>query len=187
MSWDAVHDSRRVFLCCLRAQCAPGSAVGPLPLPGLMADPRLDAAAAVLLTLLDPTTPVAACDREAGDVVSAVGAATGSPVTGVPGAEFVLVVGDPADAISRAARGDRDRPENGATVVVVTDGAPERLALAGPGIPGRRSSVLALGAEARRERERANAALPCGVDLLLVGGAGVLAIPRTTRITEGAA
>jgi alpha-D-ribose 1-methylphosphonate 5-triphosphate synthase subunit PhnH len=32
----------------------------------------------------------------------------------------------------------------------------------------------------------ANAALPCGVDLLLIGDRGVVALPRTTTI-EGAA
>jgi alpha-D-ribose 1-methylphosphonate 5-triphosphate synthase subunit PhnH len=185
VTWDAVHDSRRAFLCCMRAQCAPGSAVGPLPLPGLMTDPRLDAAAAVLLTLLDSTTPVAACGTEARDVVAVVSAVTGSPVTDVPDAEFVLVVGDPADAISRAPRGDRDRPEAGATVVAVVDGAQEALTLAGPGIPSRRSSMLGLSVEARRERDRANAGLPCGVDLLLVGDDGVLALPRTVEIVEG--
>ena len=186
MTWDAVHDSRRAFLCCMRAQCAPGTAVGPLPLPGLMTDPRLDAAAAVLLTLLDSTTPVAASGAAARDVVAAVCTVTGSPVVGVPDAEFVLVVGDPADAIRRAPRGDRDRPEAGATVVVVDD-TQETLTLVGPGIPSHRLSTPALSVEARRERESANAALPCGVDLLLVGDDGVLALPRTVRIVEGAA
>jgi alpha-D-ribose 1-methylphosphonate 5-triphosphate synthase subunit PhnH len=186
VTWDAVHDSRRAFLCCMRAQCAPGVAVGPLPLPGLMTDPRLDAAAAVLLTLLDSTTPVAACGAEARDIVAAVGAVTGSPVTGVPDAEFVLVVGDPADAIRRAPRGDRDRPETGATVVVVVDDDRETLTLVGPGIPSHRLSTLALSVAARRERESANAAMPCGVDLLLVGDDDVLALPRTVRIVEGA-
>jgi alpha-D-ribose 1-methylphosphonate 5-triphosphate synthase subunit PhnH len=151
-----------------------------------MTDPRLDAAAAVLLTLLDSTTPIAAGGDEARDVVAAVCAVTGSPVTGVPDAEFVLVVGDPADAIRQAPRGDRDRPEAGATIVVVDD-TQESLTLAGPGIPSHRSSTLALSVEARRERENANAALPCGVDLLLVGDDGVLALPRTVRIVEGAA
>ncbi|MEN3264142.1 phosphonate C-P lyase system protein PhnH [Pseudonocardia sp.] len=185
MSWNAVHDSRRAFLCCMRAQCAPGTAVGPLPLPGLMTDPRLDAAAAVLLTLLDSTTPVAPCGAEAREVVAAVRAVTGSPVTGVADAEFVLVVGDAADAIRQAPRGDRDRPEAGATVVVVDD-TQETLTLAGPGIPTHRLSTLALSVEARRERESANAAMPCGVDLLLVNDGGVLALPRTIRIVEGA-
>ena len=184
MSWDAVHDSRAAFLCCMRAQCAPGTAVGPLPRPGLMTNPRLDAAATVLLTLLDPTTPVAAAGTEAREVVAAVRAMTGSPVTAVPDAEFVLVVGDPADAIRRARRGDRDRPELGATIVVVDD-AQDTVTLAGPGIPSRRLSRPALSVEARRERENANAALPCGVDLLLVGDDGVLALPRTVRIVEG--
>jgi phosphonate C-P lyase system protein PhnH len=187
VSWDPVHDSRRAFLCCMRAQCAPGTAVGPVPLPGLVADPRLDAAAAVLLTLLDTTTPVAACGTAAGEAVAAVRAVTGSPPAGVPEAEFVLVTGDPADAIRRAPRGDRDRPERGATVVVVAADVRETLTLAGPGIPGRRSSAVALGGDARRERERANRALPCGVDLLLVGDDGVLALPRSVTIVEGAA
>ena len=186
MSWDPVHDSRRAFLCCMRAQCAPGNLVGPLPLPGLMTDPRLDAAAAVLLTLLDSTTPVAADGAGAHEVLVAVCAVTGSPVAGVPDAEFVLVVGDPADAIRQARRGDRDRPEAGATVVVVDD-TRETLTLAGPGIPSHRLSALALGVEARRARESANAALPCGVDLLLVDDEGVVALPRTVRIVEGAA
>jgi alpha-D-ribose 1-methylphosphonate 5-triphosphate synthase subunit PhnH len=150
-----------------------------------MTDPRLDAAAAVLLTLLDSTTPVAPCGAEAREIVGAVRAVTGSPVTGVAVAEFVLVVGDAADAIRQAPRGDRDRPEAGATVVVVDD-TQETLKLAGPGIPTHRVSTLALSVEARRERESANAAMPCGVDLLLVNDGGVLALPRTIRIVEGA-
>ena len=187
VSWDPVHDSRRAFLCCMRAQCAPGTVVGPVPLPGLVADPRLDAAAAVLLTLLDTTTPVAACGTAARQAVAAVRAVTGSPLTGLPEAEFVLVAGDPAEAIRRAPRGDRDRPERGATVVVVAADVRETLTLAGPGIPGRRSSAVALGGDARRERERANSALPCGVDLLLVGDDGVRPAPVRHDRAPGAA
>lgn len=186
MTWDAVHDSRRTFMACLRAQCAPGAAFGPIPAAGLHSDPRLDSAAALLLTLLDSATPVAADGVEASGVVAAVSAVTRSPAVDVGEAEYVLVVGDPAAAIRRARRGDRDRPEAGATIVVVDDVAPAALRLAGPGVSGHRQSALDLSAAARRERELANAAPPCGIDLFLVGHASVVALPRTTMI-EGAA
>lgn len=185
MTWDAVHDSRRVFMSCLRAQCAPGSPVSSVPRAGISADPRLDTAAAVLLTLLDSTTPVAPCGPDARAVVHVVSELTRSPVSEVSTAEFILVVGDPADTIRRAPRGDRDRPESGATIVVVDDGAQGTLTLTGPGIPGRRVASLRLGPGARRERERANAAPPCGIDLFLLDDEGVVALPRTT-IVEGA-
>ena len=111
------------------------------------------------------------------------------------------IVADPAQAHSRwsptralpplrrFALGTPDYPDRSTTLILqvasLTDGA-TRLTLSGPGIRGTATLRAAAAAEGFRRRSyAANRALfPRGVDLLLVAGNDVAALPRTTIVAR---
>ncbi|UNK47825.1 phosphonate C-P lyase system protein PhnH [Arthrobacter sulfonylureivorans] len=193
MKWDPIHDSRRTFLACLQAQCAPGIPAGPVPAPGLSHDPALDTAAAVLLSLLDPGLTLALIGPEAGTLsplYDLTGAAPADPAE----ADFVLISGDPGQVLGTVRCGDRAHPETGATVIVTgtaraggQDAASTPVTLAGPGIETSIQTVLPLTGPVLRSLEAANSVPPTGIDLLLTGGGVLTALPRTTQIQMEAA
>ena len=83
---------------------------------------------------------------------------------------------------------DAKEPQRGATLIVEVDrlggDASTRLRLRGPGIESAQPlAVTGLSQEFWLWRTRLQAALPRGVELLLVCGTQVAAIPRSTRIT----
>ncbi|MGY1838224.1 MULTISPECIES: phosphonate C-P lyase system protein PhnH [unclassified Modestobacter] len=181
MRWDDVHDSRAVFLHLLAAQCSPGRAVGPLDGPGVLAEPALDGAAALLMALTDAGTTVAAADRDAATVVAAAASHTGAPTAETAAADFVVVIDDVPAAVSVARRGTAAQPETSATVVVVDRGRDTAVAtLSGPGIADRVSADLPAGLA--RLRSGARTGDRRGVDVFVVRGDRVLALPRTTHV-----
>lgn len=183
MTWDAVHDSRAVFLHLLAAQCAPGQAVGPLRRPALLADPALDGAAALLMALSDVGTSVAAADEEASSVVAAVAPHTGAPTAELSDADFVVVVDDVARAVVVARRGTATQPETSATVVVVDRGDDlSAVTLSGPGVRDRVPADLPACLVRLRSGPRSGDRR--GVDVFIVRGDRVLALPRTTQVQE---
>ncbi len=79
-------------------------------------------------------------------------------------------------------------PEHGATLIVLLDsvraGNP-RYRLSGPGIETFATlSLQGLDPGWLQQRSQWNSAFPMGVDILLVANDGLVALPRTTRITE---
>lgn len=99
-------------------------------------------------------------------------------------AHFVLARADIAPDFTPAL-GTLESPEQGATLLLVLQSLNEgqALALAGPGIQGQRKIYLR-GLDARwlKAREDWNEAFPLGIDMLLMAGNQVMALPRTTRI-----
>jgi alpha-D-ribose 1-methylphosphonate 5-triphosphate synthase subunit PhnH len=187
MSWDSVHDSRETFLQCLWAQCRPGVPQGPLPRCGLSADPDLDAAAAILLSLLDPGLVLAAADAgEAGDVAAALCRLTGATPGAVDDADFVLVSPGSGMVATRARRGNAVAPERGATVVYSGGCDPVSVELRGPGIEDVARVELPLHVEELADLVSANAAAPAGVDTFVVVAAHVVAVPRSVSLRIGA-
>lgn len=189
MSWDVVHDSRRTFLACMRAQCAPGTPVGPIPVPGLAPDAALDTAAAVLLSLLDPGLTLAVVGNDAAaSVARELVRLIGAEQAAVGDADFVLVAGDPEASIEAARRGSPLHPEDGATLVVVGGGSAADVSIRGPGIQTTTTASLPLSRRALDALATANAEPPRGIDLLLVTGLGrLLALPRTSVLRTEAA
>lgn len=186
MIWDTVHDSREAFLACLRAQCSPGVAVGPLPPAGVSADPFLDGAAAILLSLLDPGLGL--CVVGDGPELDAVGERlrhrTGSSAAPIADADFVLVgAGAPSGLVARARRGSVLAPEQGATVVFCAPATVCRVELDGPGIDGTIRVSVPLDDADLAAIVAANAERLCGVDVfVLTAPDRVLAIPRSVTI-----
>jgi alpha-D-ribose 1-methylphosphonate 5-triphosphate synthase subunit PhnH len=181
--WDPVHDGRTAFLACMRAICSPGTPIELPALPRISEHAELDGAAAILLALLDRGLSLGLSGGEAAHQVGAmVVEQTGAGRSDIGDADWTLVHGPSADAISRARRGSRLKPESGATLVIAATGEVSPVALAGPGIPGSARAFVALDDVAVHAFIAANSAPPCGVDLLIVDGDCVIALPRSVSV-----
>jgi len=197
---DATHGAQQTFRTLLDVMARPG-VVSTLPAAALdgieppasatPGRPMSKAAAAVLLTLLDAETTV----RVAGTLASAAALAYLRFHTGVRStwldelAAFTVARAAEVDAplCSRLDLGSDEAPQRGGTLVVEVDALGElaqtRLRLRGPGIESvQMLGVAGLSREFWLWRTRLQSVLPRGVDLVLVCGSEIAAIPRTTRI-----
>ncbi|MEM9782441.1 MAG: phosphonate C-P lyase system protein PhnH [Pseudomonadota bacterium] len=159
-------------------------------MPSLTAPDGLShAAAALLLTLADPDTPVWLDDRAAGAagwLVFHTGAAIAEDK-----ASAALAVGPWAALmpISAWPAGVPDYPDRSTTLIIevaALTGGP-RLSLQGPGIAGRREVDPMLPDEVPRVLSENRARFPLGVDLFLAAGDSVMGLPRTTCVTAAEA
>lgn len=197
---DAVHGAQQSFRAVLDAMSRPGrvftlpeSAVeGLRPPAGAAGRPMSTGAAALLLTLLDAET----CVRLAGGLASDAAVAYLRFHTGVrtaapaERADFTLARAHDVDTLlcARLDLGSDELPQRGATLLVEVDamggGSGTCLGLRGPGIDGRQSlRVSGLSHEFWLWRQRLQTSLPRGFELLLIDGARIAAIPRSSRIT----
>lgn len=186
---DTVASSQSVFRCVMNALARPGSVQAMAETIHAPSSLML-ATAAVSLALFDHDTPVWLDDRFASE--PAIGEwlrfQTGAPVTrDADRAVFALMHGAARMPDFEAfALGTPEYPDRSTTLVIQVDtltGGPE-LTLSGPGIRG--TSALRAGALASNfvTRMQANRALfPRGVDLLLVCGAELVALPRSTQVS----
>jgi alpha-D-ribose 1-methylphosphonate 5-triphosphate synthase subunit PhnH len=197
---DATHGAQQVFRTVLDAMSRPGQLLD-LPqaaLHGIVAPasaqpgrPMGTGMAAVLLTLLDAETAIhlagtLACEAAESYLRFHTGALVAPRVDT---AAFTAARASETDAPlwSRLEIGSDEVPQQGATLIVEVDAfgtdARTRLQLRGPGIQTAQPlAVSGLSAEFWSWRTRVLAMLPRGVDLILVCGARVTALPRTTRI-----
>jgi alpha-D-ribose 1-methylphosphonate 5-triphosphate synthase subunit PhnH len=188
VNWDPVHDGRTAFLAAMRALCAPGTPIVLPARPAVSERAELDGAAAILLALLDRGLSLGVAggntaQRTAALVAQVTGAAHGD----VADADWVLADGPAADAITRAHRGTRLAPEQGATVVIAAAGEPMPMSIAGPGVRGTVRAFVALDPVAIHAFSAANAAPPCGVDVLIVTAECLIGLPRSVSIRHEAA
>jgi alpha-D-ribose 1-methylphosphonate 5-triphosphate synthase subunit PhnH len=197
---DATHGAQQTFRAVLDAMSRPGHlfALPPAAIAGIVppasarvGEPMSAGMAAVLLTLLDGEVAV----RLAGSLMSAAAASYVRFHTGVhlastdELAEFTAVRADDVDAPlwQGLDLGSDEAPQRGATLIVEVDAfadrAHTRLRLSGPGIQTTQAlGVTGLSAEFWSWRMRAVALMPRGVDLILVCGTQLAALPRSTRI-----
>ncbi|MEJ1230904.1 MAG: phosphonate C-P lyase system protein PhnH [Galbitalea sp.] len=101
-------------------------------------------------------------------------------------ADFVFATPDSLPALDGLQLGTDEAPHRSATVVLDTRGCDgsARFRAEGPGIDGAATLDAAWAGRRFPGRLAANGTLfPRGVDLLLVGGNTVDALPRTTRLT----
>jgi alpha-D-ribose 1-methylphosphonate 5-triphosphate synthase subunit PhnH len=151
--------------------------------------PLSPAAAAVLLSLTDPETPVwyEAAPPEVADWLRFH---TGAPsVDQAERADFALLrAGSDVAKWRDFATGTATDPHRSATLVLPVEafeGGPG-LVLRGPGIDGSaRIAPLGLPTGFVAAMAANGALFPLGFDLLLTSGTRLLALPRTTRILEG--
>ncbi|WP_235623928.1 phosphonate C-P lyase system protein PhnH [Mycolicibacterium goodii] len=147
--------------------------------------PELDRAAAVLLAMLDRGLTLGRCggaaaERTAAMVSAATGAGRGAPET----ADWVLVHGPAATAITQARRGTRRVPEAGATLVIATTGQLRPVSVSGPGLASPTTVQLPLDSIATHALAAANAAPPTGVDVFIATAECLIGLPRSVSIHE---
>ncbi len=170
---------QRAFRVLMNAFAYPGRV---LPL----ADSGEDALALLLATLLDGGATLAdMTDRLGDDDWRRLGVQRAS----VEAAAFVLTLGQ-TPLGTTPALGTLENPERGATLIVRAHalGEGSALRLRGPGISAQ-TRLLVRGVDPCWWSDRAqwNAGFPLGVDMVVLAGAHVVALPRTTLIEpEGA-
>lgn len=186
---DPVHDAQRTFRAVMNAMARPGTIHA---VAGLVAAPAplSPVAAAVAVALADYETPLWLDAPLAAmpDVPAYLTFHTGARIVAAPSqAAFALI----ADAGSLPdfdgfALGTDVYPDRSTTLILhvasLTDGP--RLRLEGPGIKGHATLAAAgLPADIVARLAANHALFPRGVDLVLAGPEGVVALPRTSRVT----
>ena len=199
---DPVHGAQQTFRVLLGAMAEPGrlhtlhgaAIAGLQPQDEDMRPPTNVALAATLLTLLDADTPVHLAGALGTDEARAwlrfhTGARDAAAPAGMTAALAADVDTELLDALDL---GTDDAPQSSATLIVEVDALSDQplpgavaLKLRGAGIESSRDiAVAGLPASFWRWRVALQAELPRGVDLVLVCGAQLAAIPRSTRLSS---
>jgi alpha-D-ribose 1-methylphosphonate 5-triphosphate synthase subunit PhnH len=153
--------------------------------------PMMRGTAAIALTLFDHDTPLWLDERmsESSDVLKWLKFHTGAPVIQDSSiASFALIAdGAALPAFERFALGSNEYPDRSTTVILQVESldAGRAFELRGPGIDGVATLRVAIRPDDLFERLRINEALfPRGIDVVLVADEAIVAIPRTTRVTN---
>jgi alpha-D-ribose 1-methylphosphonate 5-triphosphate synthase subunit PhnH len=185
---DPPLGAQATFRRLLDAMARPGTVVV-LDAPPAPA-PLAPAAGAIALTLCDADTAVWLDPALTTPEVTAwLRFHTGCRIVEAPeDASFAFAAEPTALPFDRLSTGSDEFPDRSATVVVQLAGLDEgvSLRLTGPGIAAAatlRASGLPTGFVAWWRRNRA--AYPRGVDVVLVTGASLAALPRSTSVAEG--
>ena len=196
---DPVHGAQQAFRTLLRAQSYPGR-VETLPGTLLAECPAglQPASAALLLNLLDAETSVALALPRAEPLQRWLRFHCGVPARLPAAADFTVADARAAAALLLDALplGSDELPQQGATLLIEVEGLEalpgdaaasltegQVLRLRGPGIAGQnRLAVAGLSPAFWRQRIALQGAFPRGLELLLVCGEQLVALPRSTRI-----
>lgn len=190
---NPVQSSQSVFRSVMNALARPGS-VQTIADAVNAPSPLMPASAAVALALFDHDTPIWFNERFAAEpeIAAWLRFQTGAPLTNEAShATFALIhSGGALPDFETFAPGTLEYPDRSTTLVVQVDTLTEgpALILSGPGICG--TSSLRAGALPSDfiERMQANRALfPRGIDLLLVCGHELVALPRSVYVAAGEA
>jgi alpha-D-ribose 1-methylphosphonate 5-triphosphate synthase subunit PhnH len=185
---DPVHDAQASFRAILDAMAHPGRIRElPVSLAAMPPAPLGIAAAAIALALCDIDTPIW-LDLPLAAAAPYLAFHCGAPTAiGPTQARFAFAANAAAlPPLESFALGSDEYPDRSTTLVVEVAGliAGHGMRLTGPGI--RDDALLSVaGLPARLWEERAMLAelLPRGLDMILVSGARLVALPRWTRVT----
>ena len=182
----------------LSAQCTFRSVMDAMARPGsvarIVAEVGTPAAmmrgtAAIALTLFDHDTPIwlDPAMSETTEVTKWLKFHTGAPVVADSSICHFAVVGDAAalPTLDRFAFGSNEYPDRSTTLILQVESLTQGqdFELRGPGIDGAAVLRAAVQPADLFERLDINAALfPRGIDVVLVAGDAIVAIPRTTRL-----
>lgn len=182
---DPARESQTLFRAILQAVARPGRVAELAAAPAPPAD--LDrAAAAVALTLVDADTPVWLAPRlHEGQTPAWLRFHCGAPIVHAPAqAAFAFADAGTAPPLMQFALGDARYPDRAATIVLACDALEggDAIELSGPGIESRQIiAPQGLAKDFWIQWAQNGAHFPLGVDVMLVAGSRLLALPRTTR------
>ena len=185
---DPVHDAQASFRAILDAMAHPGRIKElPVSLAAAPPAPLGVAAAAIALTLCDIDTPIW-LDRPLAAALSYLAFHCSAPPAASPvDARFAFIADAAAlPSLEGFALGSDEYPDRSTTLVIEVAGltAGRGMRLAGPGIRGEALlGVAGLPARLLEERAALVALLPRGLDVILVSGTRLAALPRWTRVT----
>ncbi|MEY3005297.1 MAG: hypothetical protein RLZZ491_2473 [Pseudomonadota bacterium] len=175
---DPARDGARAFRAALQAMARPGriERIGRLAPPA----PCSPAAAALILTLCDATTPLFLAPSHDNDALRGwIRFHTGAPMATAEAAMFALGTWAALAPLSRFAIGTPAYPDRAATLIVEMDQlAPEGAVLQGPGIATRAHLSLPDVAAFQENRRR----FPLGFDCFFTCGDRLAGLPRSTRV-----
>ena len=185
---DKVLSAQSTFRSVMDAMARPGSVRRIQSGAGTPAA-MMRGSAAIALTLFDHDTPIwlDSAMSETPDVSKWLKFHTSAPVIADSSIASFALIGYPAHLppLDRFAFGSNEYPDRSTTLILQVDSLTQGTVfeLRGPGIDG----MATLRAEIRPhdlfERLAVNSALfPRGIDVVLVAGDSVVAIPRTTRL-----
>jgi alpha-D-ribose 1-methylphosphonate 5-triphosphate synthase subunit PhnH len=185
---DKVLAAQSTFRSVMDAMARPGTVQRIQAVSGVPA-PMMRGAAAIALTLFDQDTPVWLDSKLAAtmDVAKWIKFHTSAPVIADPAVCAFAVVADPAalPSFEHFAFGTGEYPDRSTTIILQVASLTEGPAyeLRGPGIDGATILRAAIGVPDLLDRLALNASLfPRGIDLVLVSGESIVALPRTTRL-----
>jgi alpha-D-ribose 1-methylphosphonate 5-triphosphate synthase subunit PhnH len=185
---DKVLSAQSTFRSVMDAMARPGSVQRIVAAAGTPAA-MMRGTAAIALTLFDHDTPVWLDQlmSETLDVTKWLKFHTGAPVVGDSSICSFAIIGDARalPALDRFAFGSNEYPDRSTTLILQVESLTQgrSLELRGPGIDGTAVLQAAIEPADLFERLAVNAALfPRGIDVVLVHGDTIVAIPRTTRL-----
>ncbi|MEM6609286.1 MAG: phosphonate C-P lyase system protein PhnH [Pseudomonadota bacterium] len=178
---DPPRDAAYAFRAALGALARPGTLH---EIAGATAPPPCSAAAATLIaTLCDPTTPLyIAPSHEAQAFRDWITFQTGAPLVAAQDAVFAIGTWDALAPLAPYAVGTPAYPDRSTTLIVETPALEAQGAvLSGPGIET--TARLSLPEIAAFQQNRAR--FPLGLDFFFTCGSMVAGLPRSTHVTEG--
>jgi alpha-D-ribose 1-methylphosphonate 5-triphosphate synthase subunit PhnH len=189
---DKVLSAQSTFRSVMDAMARPGSVqqvVAAVGTPG----PMMLGTAAIALTLFDHDTPIWLDARmsETSEVTKWLKFHSGAPVVADSSICHFAVIGNAAvlPDLSRFSVGTNEYPDRSTTLLLQVDSLKHgtSLDLRGPGIDGTATLRAMIEPRDLFQRLAINETLfPRGIDVVLVSGGSIVAIPRTTRlVTEG--
>ncbi len=189
---DKVLSAQSTFRSVMDAMARPGSVqqvVAPVGTPGSM----MLGTAAIALTLFDHDTPIwlDAKMSETSEVTKWLKFHSGAPVVKDSSICHFAVIGNAAALpdLSRFSFGTSEYPDRSTTLILQVDSLKHgsSFELCGPGIDGTATLRAMIEPRDLFQRLAINETLfPRGIDVVLVSGESIVAIPRTTRlVTKG--
>jgi alpha-D-ribose 1-methylphosphonate 5-triphosphate synthase subunit PhnH len=185
---DKVLSAQSTFRAVMDAMARPGSVQQVMASVGTPAS-MMHGTAAIALTLFDHDTTIWLDARmsEATTVPKWLKFHSGAPVIDDSSICHFALIGDTAALpdLSRFSFGSNEYPDRSTTLILQVESLTRGRAyeLCGPGIEGTTTLYAAIEPENLFERLSVNEALfPRGIDVVLVSGEAIVAIPRTTRL-----
>jgi len=185
---DKVLSAQSIFRSVMDAMARPGS-VQRIAVAAGAPHPMMHGTAAIALTLFDHDTPVWLDQQmsKTSDVTRWLKFHTNAPVIADSSVCHFALFGEAQalPALDRFAFGSNEYPDRSTTLILQVESLTQgrTLELRGPGIDGTAVLQASIQPVDLFERLAVNAALfPRGIDVVLVAGDAIVAIPRTTRL-----